>query len=783
MFAACLFAMSVKAQRPSVSVDQFYGKASVSMPLLNVTLGNINMPIGLSYSGGGIKVKEAEGSAGLGWNFVAGGEIVRQLRGLPDDVRSDQSSQPRLGWIHNTNGTKIINYIISNDNNQSTTTDETADLAYLNANFSDLSDTEPDVFLVNVPGLNCKLVFDNNHNIRTIPYMDIKVDFELESNTLSAFYGNIKKFTIVTEQGIKYSFETLQRSRKTSISTSPGTISFFKREYEQYKNEISFTDSWKLSSVSDFSGNVVYLLYVDKDPVGSNERIAFTKGSGAIVYPFTISNSTTQKRLDRILYGDGPSINDVQFTYSRAFTSGVSMISRINAMGKVINFSYSDILTNTPGTHEKKSLLTTVSQSDTLTYVKLAGFRYYGVNVNNGTINLPDSTGKGIDTWGYYNGTNPSSLIPQVYINPSSSGYERYRNNYPFAASSAYSYTLPGAVRGIDMIYAVNGSLEYIDYPEGGNTRLSYESQSYYDQTAVNAISGGGLRVSQVTDHDGISSANDMVKTYNYNNPATGSTSGKAISVPLLSFTTPYTTSGTAEFQWQNSVLRLEENISQEDNAIIYTHVKVIQSGAGSTQFEYKAPATYWDTSSTPDWTPTLVNVARPSSVSGGYTSTEKNTYPFVPNTNYDFERGLLSKVTQFNDAGNKVMESSYNYIRTNAPTVITGLKFEDNAAVKSYAKYSIYSSVGNLTQQENVIAYDAPSTSQFNQTSTNYTYGSAAHKSPTLISTTNSDGSISRRYSKYAKDYNVASHTDDQTTAIYNLQQLGVNPQIESYS
>ncbi len=769
------FTVVVHAQRASVSVDNFSGAAGANIPIMNLQYGNISVPIGLSYNGGGVKVKEAEGSAGMGWNLYAGGQVSRQVRGLPDDVHLDLMGEQRLGWMRNSNGSKINSFSIANDNNHGTTTDDYADYNYIQDNFLDLSDTEPDIFYVSAPGLNCKLVFDGSHNIKTIPYQDLKVSYTVHTAGSTGWdtYGRITSFTITTPAGLTYTFDKQEMTRKTTASSSAGTLQFFKRDYELYQNGITYASAWKLGSIADLSGHVLSFYYEALGDSRGTDVVAMRRDTGTDLTSFTTSTWTDQTRLRLITDDDvisyTPRNNSVVFSYTTAETSGVSILTGISGMGTGASLNY--ITAKTDDIAQKKTFLNYVSTG--LGYTK---FEYYGLSGD--VIALPDSLSKEIDQWGFYNKSSATSLYPNVYINPSTSGYERLRSMPVGSASSIYAYSLGGTDRYVSSTYIANGSLKSVEYPEGGKTTITYEPNDYHDATSASTQVGGGIRVKELTDYDGISTGNNVVTNYTYINPATSASSGKAIAVPLLAFNAPYVSTGTTEVQWKNSVIRLKENISQENTGVAYSHVKVARSGMGSSLFEYALPATNWDASAAPDWAPTVVNVALTSS----YLSNEANAYPFVPNTNFDFERGLLNKLTQFNESGDKVTESTYTYERSNSPLVINALKFDANDGAMAYAKYTIYANVGKLRTVETNTVFDAPSTTQYNQSSTNYYYGSATHKMPTLVQQTKSDGSIARNYTKYLTDYNVGSHSDDQTTAMYNLQQLGVNVPIESY-
>jgi hypothetical protein len=781
--------LCVTAQDASVSVDNFTGSANIYVPLCKLKSGEVTMPISLYYYGGGVKVKETEGSAGIGWNLMAGGQISRVVKGIPDDQNWDNAHIARTGWLYNNNGNLVNSFLIANDNNPSTCTDGTSDLNFLNTNFSNYSDTEPDVFYVNVPGINCQMIFDKDHNFKTIPYKDIKVSYTTDnSNSALNFFGRITSFTITSDQGIKYWFNAIETTdRQASTSLSP-PVAYFSREYEQYRNGINFVSAWKLTSITDLNNNVISISYLNGISRSANSRITLSTGSDTTrVIPFSIKVTSNQKIIDKIISDDYDGMvelhHELKFGYSTASTSSASVISSIT--GSVIKavFNYTDALTKEPTSSRHKTFLSSVD----INGLRKLSFDYYGLTPNpnsSGKIDLPDSLSKEIDQWGYYNGSGANSLLPAVYINPTNNNLERYRTQPAGINSASYPYLISGADRAVNASTIINGSLKSVVGYYGGTTTLSYEPNTYYDTTSGNVTTGGGIRVQQITTYDGVNTSNNAIQSYSYQNPSTGLSSGKALSVPLLAFTKVASAGGTQEDYWKNSTVRLEDNVSPESNLIVYTHVKLAQTGLGSTLFEYTAPATFWDSSASPDWSPTLVNVAAASCGSVGLISRSSNTYPFVQNPNFDFERGLLKKQTRYNDINEMLSESAYTYTRMAAPTVIQGLTYELLNGVATYAKYAVLAGTDNLQTQVALKEYDAPSTSQFQQSTTDNYYQSANHKLLTEQMATSSDGSIRRIYFKYVKDFAATSDaTDGMNTALYNLKLANVNSLIESYS
>ena len=99
----CTFAFIVKSQNlnhilippsPEASsiskygefpVSNFTGTPSIEIPLYQINVGRIKVPIKLKYHSSGIKVEEVPSRVGLGWSLDAGGVVSRSMVGYPDD--------------------------------------------------------------------------------------------------------------------------------------------------------------------------------------------------------------------------------------------------------------------------------------------------------------------------------------------------------------------------------------------------------------------------------------------------------------------------------------------------------------------------------------------------------------------------------------------------------------------------------------------------------------------------------------------------------------------------
>jgi hypothetical protein len=789
IFLFCVLIPGIKpvlAQQNAVNVDPLDGSINVGIPIGGINNGAVSASVSLVYgSGNGVKVKDVEGSAGIGWHVTGGGQITRELRGLPDDVKKDNAGNNRRGWLYNTNGT-IINALTLANTGSPNCSNEVTDSTNIHNNFSNLSDTEPDIFNISAPGLSCQFVFDNGHVIKTIPYQDLKISYDTLGN------GAIFSFTVVNTSGSVYKFsygsnairKTTNKSGSTTINES--SILYFKNEYYQYKYGINYTASWALNSVTDANGNSINFSYDPGLEQASKIPLELYVGSTSKTTQYWIETTSSPQVLSSISGGG----NNISFLYADNYRTSVPMVKTIyvNGVSYILNYTY----VGTPGTDYYRLFLRNVISNMCNTPFEY-NFSYYGETLASGeyTTTLQDSTSKKIDYWGYQSGASVTTLAPALIINPSNLALQRYQVYTDDTFRTDYPYTINGGDRRADINTINAGALKQITYFNNGSTTIEYESNDFYDPTGNITVKGGGVRVKKVTVFDGIDVARNIVRNYSYTNPSTGITSGKPLTLPIYAFTRPYTGSGTTAEKWAASTVRSELDLSNENHSILYSHVTLSQTGAGKTLYEYFLPATNYDTSAhpscdaclTPDWAPNLVYVAGPGCFAAGFVSSIITTYPFAPNLNYDFERGLLKKVTAYNDANNKVSESEYTYVRTGTPVAITAFKYDYDATVMSYVKYKINTSTSELSKQVVNRVYDLNSTTLSQQTSENYFYNSAYHKLPTQTQSTKSDGTVENNYIKYSKDYVITVANDNYVKALYNLQRANINTPIENYN
>jgi hypothetical protein len=790
-----------------VSVNKLTGTANVVIPIYTLKAAHVDFPINLTYSATGIKAADVEGNAGVGWNVTLGGAVTRQLRGLPDDITTDNSGSPRQGWMKTSLGTAIMGYNLQNDNNTSTCLDETNDIyGFIAVNFSNYFDSEPDIFNVNAPGLSCKLIFDSNNQIRTIPYQDLKVTYTTSAQG-NADQGQITSFTITNDQGITYTFAAKETTTQKSTSVN---LNYYANSCNQYKNGITYYSSWDLTSISDIQNNAVSILYTPGTTAAfsSNVMTSVGGGAGTSLIMYSLLGSTKPQLVSQIQTTSNFAAFNI--TYIQTPNSSKSCISTISGMGHTVNLVYTSTSSNDLG-YQRLFLENVVDQNclQINNYAPLNLIFQYA-NTSPGTTDLNSPSSDDIDYWGYSTSLPRvnTTLLPTIEVNPSTTGYERYRLAQAQAVpTSAYAYSLSSGANRLATSNAICGTLSQITYAEGGYTRFSYALNDYYDSTIaslVNPISavvhGGGIRVTQISDHDGISSDLDNIRTYNYLDQSTGLSSGKPISLPEYAFTIPYGGSNTGAALWESSTVISPIDLSSEDHSILYSTVTETQSGVGSTVYTYTNPAMNWDNSppsnpswsplGLPAWSPTTVDVGRVQQSNTcaniGVLRNDVNTYPFPPNTNYDFERGLLTQVAGYNTSGTEVSESDYTYQTPQTPLDVTAFKFEADAPATNYAKYTIHTSTAPLLTKVVHKIFDLTNLSPGNQSNiaqtvtTTNSYGDAQYKL-TQQSISAGDGNTYTTNVKYSKDYTITA-TDSYSQNIKSLQTANMNIPIEKY-
>jgi hypothetical protein len=463
----------------------YTGIPQISLPLTEVSSGDIKVPISLSYHALGVNISEEASWVGLNWNLDANFVVTQQVRGKDDYGYNGYFSgnkpmidldcgvaQPVVGFegYEPTNlnpGENAFchgNVMIGDMSwgfsrhplvNGAIEPDDSKYCA--DADF----DWEPDMFTFSTPSGSGKFVFDQNHNLYQLDQQDIIIT------------GDGGKIT--TPDGIEYTFgkgetewnlgKIVSRSLYLTKITSPGGLRTIDFEYEDGP-EYALTHG-----ENSYSGR----FGIASGPLGLGSSVRTTQRSYIPVYLKKISYDQGYVEFIR----DSNSREDLQGEYALKF------IRQYNQKGELIrefellqSYFVGQETAKVPGITYSNN----VERDYDLKRLKLTGLveRSPGGNeaittsfTYDESLPLPQKTSFAKDLWGFYNGkSSNSSPLPsfKTVVNDISSEAQTLPTAF---------VDLQGADRSASITHAKAGMLTGITYPTGGSTHFEYELNDY----------------------------------------------------------------------------------------------------------------------------------------------------------------------------------------------------------------------------------------------------------------------------------------------------------------
>lgn len=747
---------SMKSHAQNFSVDVLTGRSTGNIPVWTVSSGDVSVSVSLNYLGN-VKVNDSEMSAGMGWSLAAGGSVTRAVRGLPDDFVGAMSNYPGVqqnGWLHGGTASQIKNFTPSGDLNYTVCSDEVNDYNTLNSFIN--ADTEPDVFYFSAPGLSGQFIFDNSKLVQTIPYQDIKVQV-----TRSGVDSLINQIVITNNQGVQYTFTAGDKTTRSVSMWTSFSSKFFQRLAKLYNMNggCTYYNSWYLTKIASPTGGLISFSYANSfTAVAQNYlRVVLDSVSTAPIDTLGADNYTVAGQLLQSITGNDEKIT---FNWTGTLLSSIGILDLTYSTSKLFGLHYHYVKASKRlKQRQTRAYLSGFSEEVNCNAIPGYSFNYYGVNFTADTTSLPFDSGLAQDLFGYYDSTAVSEL-PDIYISSGDAAVdgERYR------LAPATNYSLMNSVNGsrtVDPTKVYFGSLRTVTLPSGGTTTFTYEAADYVDVVTGATVLGGGSRVKKVKTGAN-DPTSDVTTTYKYcsaTNPSLSS--GQWLYRPMF-----------VAFRTNGAAVRTPDNQAADD-MIYYSRVEASTSGRGKTVYEFQNSGMYATTTFN-DFSASLTQLARLSQspcVSVGNLKSGYYTYPYAPNTNYDFERGLPIHVTDYNRNGKLVQRKNYSYQRTTLTVnQVSSLRFEVMNRMFQFSKYKLLTNVDKKTFTQAIRVYDQAYTdtaTQFVEKKTTYTYNSNQMLSQTA--TTNSDNNTYYTQFKYAKDY-ASTGTDLQSQMINSL-------------
>ena len=420
-------------------VGLYAGKPQVSVPLHEATGIDMTLPISLDYQGGGVKVDEIPGWAGMGWTLQAGGAITRVVRGKPDEKgggyinmgeRLDEHWDIAQGAL-NRNDDDFNHFIYG----------------YLQYVTNGSWDAQPDEFFFNFAGQSGQFMMDTDGQARPIPYNNTHIEMK-DGDDEHVFW------VITTPDGTTYTFEDTEISYDGNPNSSP----------------IRWPSTWYLTEISSPSGEIIELDYepVSSGPVTHNYQKHYSDYYGkdgfcdlplflqenpqtTAIEPKRLTEIRTEQ--ERIEFDASPRMGFME--EEEYMIDEITVRDRATgALKKHVNLTY-----EARSIFENRLLLTGVSTHGGSAEPEHYTFEYAEAQ------GLPGRLSPNIDFWGYYNGANNDNTIPEI----------RRMNHW------GDIQVFEGANRDPNPATMKAGVLESIHYPTGGTATFDYEPHTFSD--------------------------------------------------------------------------------------------------------------------------------------------------------------------------------------------------------------------------------------------------------------------------------------------------------------
>lgn len=447
-----------------VPVGKYTGVANISIPLYNVSLDGLELPISLSYHSGGIKVEDEASWVGLNWALQAGGVISRTMRSLNDfhpdhgflkspdmpDRVCDPENPYRNGFCEYVGGVEAYSDLHGCDLLVNGVVKDFQTLNHLNL------DWEPDVFHFNFLNYSGQFVFDRKYNENKLIHFSEKTPLKIETvddndQPITLVNPSLVIWLITDNSGFKYYFKA--------------------REYVGYGE--STVSSWYLSKIVSPSNKKIDFTYgTEAQPVQKTYHVQVYSGNLPQVDYTDISQTFSQLYLEKISFENGYIIFDRGQQGPAGFGTREDLqyarrLEEVRIYGdnaqplKKYSLQYS---------YYNASSLIEFKRLRLDEVVESIGGETHKWSLKYNSLALPSKFSFAQDHWGFYNGMNNSILVPAY------AGWVKV-GRAPDLDLVWGEFT--GANRSVDPTYSGAGLIESIQYPTGGKTDFVFESNRY----------------------------------------------------------------------------------------------------------------------------------------------------------------------------------------------------------------------------------------------------------------------------------------------------------------
>jgi YD repeat-containing protein len=427
------------AKYGSLPVTEYTGKVNVDIPLFEIKLPKISIPIRLGYNYSGYRPSEEASNIGLGWDLQAGGVITRSIKGKVDELVDKK-------WVDLPN---VLLYDGNQDVLGSIAEDQAPAITW---------DTEPDIFHFNFNGYSGSFIMVKNKPV-IFPHQNLQIERVLDD------------IIITTPDGTRYEFRdkeiTDMQGEKPPDYVSAWNLTYI-RSYDLSEFvHIKYT-GWQHNqgggrSLSEtyFKRTGIYAgIYGNGFNSGADNRTS-TNNPGGSILAKRIDEIIT--RTCRVVFVPETAVREDLNSYDAYAYKEINIYSKPdNALIKKIKFNHG-YFNDVPNSILKSQLkLSSVeiwgqNKSNNSTTVESSNPQVYSFEYHNEVNGIFPRWTKGVDYWGYYNGANNNTLFNSTML------------------AVTYVPKDGNAVRDVDTTRSKNGILTKMTYPTKGYSTFEYE--------------------------------------------------------------------------------------------------------------------------------------------------------------------------------------------------------------------------------------------------------------------------------------------------------------------
>lgn len=248
-----------------VGVSYFTGNPNITIPLYEMNVRGVKMPISLDYDATGVMPNSLPSWAGQNWTLNIGGVITRTVKGRRDEwkypkhIEASFSHKPvNYFECHN----KLIEYM-AEGGNYSKLKDDVANCGY---------DYAPDEYTFHFMGKSGKFFLDQDGNwrVQSNDNLEVIYDYNNPSNLIGSLFEKYPYSAAIDQEQSKTIAGFVIRDDEGNVYTfgyDKNAIDYTTNFWHMSANEDDETwhaSSWYLTKVADRFGNILYKLHYQR---------------------------------------------------------------------------------------------------------------------------------------------------------------------------------------------------------------------------------------------------------------------------------------------------------------------------------------------------------------------------------------------------------------------------------------------------------------------------------------------------------------------------------------